>query len=362
MDLELSHEHALLRDSVRRALAEAEPEAAWRRCVDLGLAGLDCRDGVAAADDAIAMTIVQEELGRALVAVPFVTTVVQAASIMRETRPDMLRAIEGGAIVATADDAGGARYGRPETPVRALPCHDGWRLDGRHALVPFADRAHHLVVPAHTADDDGITLFLLPASVAGLALTPAARHDAHPAADLNLDGVVVGDDARLGPVGGCAPRLAGARRMAVVALVAEAVGCMDALLALTLDYLRTRQQFGRPLARFQALQHRAADMYVAVEQARSMMLFAALTACDPDADARARAAAAAKVQAGRSARFVGQQAIQLHGGIGLADEHRAGHYFKRLTAIEVACGDADHHLACLAERGGLFAAGELATG
>ncbi len=133
---------------------------------------------------------------------------------------------------------------------------------------------------------------------------------------------------------------------------------MDALMALTLDYLKTRKQFGRPLGSFQALQHRAVDMHVAIEQARSMMLFATMMAGEPDPVRRAPALAAAKVQIGRSARAVGQEAIQLHGGIGMAQEYAAGHYFKRLTAIDTWCGDADHHLQQLVALGGLLPPGE----
>lgn len=358
MDFAVTHEHTLLRDSLRRTLAATDAAQAWPRCVELGLADLDVREGAAAADNALAMTVVQEEIGRALLPVPFVTTVVEAAALAREQRPDVLEAIATGAVVAVADDIAGPRYGRRATPMRAAACDGGWRLTGERTLVPFADRAASIVFVAHAGSDDALTLFLVPSTARGLTVTPVARLDDHPAADLVVDGVVVPDDARLGPVGAARPSLEAARRMAIVALVAEAVGCMDALLGLTLDYLRTRHQFDRPLAAFQALQHRAADMYVAVEQARSMMLFAALSASAPDVDARARAVAAAKVQAGRAARFVGQQAIQLHGGIGLADDYRAGHYFQRLTALELAFGDADDHLAFLGEHGGLYPASE----
>ena len=143
---------------------------------------------------------------------------------------------------------------------------------------------------------------------------------------------------------------------AMAALCAEAVGAMGAMHALTVDYLKVRKQFGVPIGNFQVLQHRAADMFVAVEQARSMSMFATMAADFDDAKARASAVAAAKVQIGKSAKFVGQQAIQLHGGIGMTMEAKIGHYFKRLTMIDVMFGDADYHLARLAEAGGLIAA------
>lgn len=358
MDFDVTPEDTLLRDSVRRALAATDAQHAWPRCVALGLAGLDLRERTVTAEDALAMTIVQEEIGRALLPTPFVTTVVQAMALVRDASPATARAIEVGAIVATADAGSDVGYGRSARPICASACESGWRLDGEQALVDYADRAEAIVLCAHADGGDAATLFLVPAGVRGLTVAAVRRLDDHPAADLALTGVLVPDSVRLGPVGAGGPLLESARRMALVALVAEAVGCMDALLALTLDYLRTRRQFGRALSEFQALQHRAADMYVAIEQARSMMLFAALNVSNPDVAARACAVAAAKVQAGRSARVVGQQAIQLHGGIGLADENRAGHYFQRLTAIELACGDADQHLASLGERGGLYGAGE----
>jgi alkylation response protein AidB-like acyl-CoA dehydrogenase len=140
---------------------------------------------------------------------------------------------------------------------------------------------------------------------------------------------------------------------AIAALAAESVGAMAALHELTVDYLKTRKQFGVPIGSFQVLQHKAVDMFTALEQARSMAYYATMMAAEPNADERQRAIAAAKVQIGRSARFVGETAIQLHGGIGMTMEYKAGHYFKRLIMIDMAFGDADHHLRELAKAGGL---------
>jgi alkylation response protein AidB-like acyl-CoA dehydrogenase len=141
---------------------------------------------------------------------------------------------------------------------------------------------------------------------------------------------------------------------AIAALSAEAVGAMAALHALTIDYLKTRKQFGVPIGSFQVLQHRGAEMFIALEQARSMAMLATMMAAADDADERRRAIAGAKIQIGRSARFIGQQAVQLHGGIGMTMEYAAGHYFKRLTMIDLMFGDADHHLERLADAGGLM--------
>jgi alkylation response protein AidB-like acyl-CoA dehydrogenase len=176
------------------------------------------------------------------------------------------------------------------------------------------------------------------------------------AADIAFDHVIVGPDAMLGsPSEG----LSLAERVvdeAIAALAAEAVGAMQASLKLTLEYLNTRKQFGRAIGSFQALQHRAADMMVAIEEARSMAMLAAMLVGEPDALARRRQMRAVKIEIGRAARFVGQQSIQLHGGIGMTNEYAIGHYFKRLTAIDTLFGDADHHLALLAAEGGLLEA------
>lgn len=365
MDFDYAHEHELLRASLRRALAQPGrgaclDDGAWQRCIALGLGALDCREETASRDDLVCMMIAQEEIGRSLAVVPFSDTIVQAAALLRTAgnaaqRERHLVAIEHGTAVLTiAHDTSCRRLGRTAATVTAQREGDAWRLDGESLLVSFADRADAIVVPARSEGHPGLTLFVVPATTRGLARIPVSRHDGHPAADLCLQGATVPDTARLGHAGDDAELLDSARRMAIVALAAEAVGCMDALLQITAEHLRTRRQFGRPLGSFQALQHRTADMYVAAEQARSMMLFATMSASDPDPEVRARAIAATKVQIGRSARFVGQQAIQLHGGMGLADECSASHYFRRLTALELAFGDADDHLALLGERGGLF--------
>ena len=173
------------------------------------------------------------------------------------------------------------------------------------------------------------------------------------AADVTLSAVRVGPEAVLaGPDKGLAV-LERVVDEAIAALSAEAVGAMAALHELTVDYLKTRKQFGVPIGSFQVLQHRAVDMLTALEQARSMAFYATMMAAEPDARERRKAMSAAKVQIGRSAKYVGQDAIQLHGGIGMTMEYKAGHYFKRLTMIDMAFGDADHHLRELARAGGL---------
>ena len=223
------------------------------------------------------------------------------------------------------------------------------------------DSADALIVSARLAggprDADGIGLFLVDAAAAGVSRRGYPTVDGLRAAEIALDGVRVTRALALGEPGKAFPLIERIVARAIAALCAEAVGAMEALHALTVDYLKTRRQFGAPIGQFQVLQHRAEEMLVAMEQARSMALFAAMMADDPDLPERRRAMAAAKVQIGRSGHFIGQQAIQLHGGIGMTMEYQAGHYFKRLTTINTLFGDADHHLLQLARmNGGLFAA------
>ncbi|MFL5138930.1 MAG: acyl-CoA dehydrogenase family protein, partial [Microvirga sp.] len=169
----------------------------------------------------------------------------------------------------------------------------------------------------------------------------------------SLANVRVGADAVIGPPDDALPFVERVVDEAIAALCAEAVGAMGEMHRLTIEYLKTRKQFGVPIGSFQALQHRGADMFVALEQARSMAMFATMMAQDENAAERRKAASAAKVQIGRSGRFIGQQAIQLHGGVGMTMEFSVGHYFKRVTMIDTLFGDADHHLALVAEAGGL---------
>ena len=224
-------------------------------------------------------------------------------------------------------------------------------------VVLAGDSADKLIVSARAsgarADRGGIGLFLVDAKANGVTRRGYPTQDGMRAADVTLSGVKVGPEAVLaGPETGLEV-LERVVDEAVAALAAEAVGAMAGLTELTVEYLKTRKQFGVPIGSFQVLQHRAVDMLTAMEQARSMAYYATMMAAEPDARERRRAMAAAKVQIGRSARLVGESAIQLHGGIGMTMEYKAGHYFKRLTMIDLAFGDADHHLRELARMGGL---------
>jgi alkylation response protein AidB-like acyl-CoA dehydrogenase len=223
--------------------------------------------------------------------------------------------------------------------------------------VLHGDSADRFIVVARTSgaqrDATGVSLFLVDAAAAGVSRRGYPTQDGQRAAEVSFAQVALPADALIGSPDEALPVIERVVDEARAALCAEAVGAMEAMHALTVEYLKTRKQFGVTIGSFQALQHRAVDMFVAVEQARSMAMFAAMMAHDEDAHARGKAIAAAKLQIGRSGKFVGQQAIQLHGGVGMTMELKVGHYFKRATMIDTLFGDADYHLARLAEGDGL---------
>jgi alkylation response protein AidB-like acyl-CoA dehydrogenase len=257
-----------------------------------------------------------------------------------------------------------SRHDLRDVATRAVQEDGGWRLNGEKKVVLHGAQAGVLIVSARTAgaqrDEDGITLFAVPSDAPGVATRDVRMLDGQRAADVLLRDVRVGIDAVIGAAGAGWGILEAAADYGAGLLCAEALGAMDALFAATLDYLKTRQQFGVPIGKFQALQHRMADMYVHLEQARSMALLAAVRLAEGNAVERRRAVAAAKYRVGQAARFVGQQAIQLHGGMGVTDELPASHYFKRLSTIELTLGDCDHHLARFIAQPGFYGDEEAA--
>jgi alkylation response protein AidB-like acyl-CoA dehydrogenase len=265
---------------------------------------------------------------------------------------------EGKLTLALAHQERQARYDLADTATTARSDgKGGYTLEGEKCVVLHGDSADKLIVTARVqgnrADRGGIGLFLVDAAANGVTRRGYPTQDGLRAADVTLSAVKVGPDAVVAnPDKGLAV-LERAVDETIAALAAEASGAMAALHELTVDYLKTRKQFGVPIGSFQVLQHKAVDMLTALEQARSMAYYATMMAAESDAEARRKAIAAAKVQLGRSARFVGETAIQLHGGIGMTMEYKAGHYFKRLTMIDMAFGDADHHQRELARLGGL---------
>jgi alkylation response protein AidB-like acyl-CoA dehydrogenase len=268
--------------------------------------------------------------------------------------------VAGELLMAFAHTERQSRYDLHDVASTARRDGSAWVLDGRKGMVLHGDSADKLVVTARTGgerrDRSGIGVFVVDAGAQGVTRRGYRTVDGQRAAEVELSGVRVEPGAVLGDPADGLPLVDRVVDEAIAALAAEAVGAMEVVHTMTLDYMKTRQQFGRPIGSFQALQHRAADMQVQLEQARSMAYYAAMSAEEPDAAERRKAMSAVKVQIGRSARFVGQQSIQLHGGIAVTMEYAAGHYFKRLTVNDATFGDADHHVRMLTEAGGALAA------
>ncbi len=375
MDFDFTEEQRLLRDSVDRLLADrytfdkrraylAEPEgwsrAMWAQYAELGLLGLPFSEGHGGfGGGGIELMLVMEAFGRALVLEPYLATVVLAGTALRlagsEAQQSALvpRVAEGELVLAFAHSERQARYDLSDVLTTARPKAGGWVLDGAKSVVAHGDSAGMLIVSARTAgerdDTAGITLFLVDAAANGVARRSYTMRDGTRAAEISFAGVELGSDAVLGEVGGGFPVIERVVEAGIAATAAEAVGTMETMQALTLEYLKTRQQFGRPIGQNQALQHRATEMFVSLEQARSMAMLAAMMVDEPNAAERAHNIAMAKVGVGQAARFVSQNAVQLHGGIGMTEEYAVGHYFRRCMVIEHSFGDTAHHLSRLAD-------------
>jgi pimeloyl-CoA dehydrogenase small subunit len=380
VDLNYSDDQRMLKDSIDRLLTDRydlrtraaylrEPRGysldLWATYAELGLLGVPFEERFGGlGGGAVEVMIVMEAFGRALAVEPFLATVILGGGILRRAGSDvqqtaLIPGIAAGVrTLAVATVEPGSGYEIASVATRARRVDGGWILDGAKSVVLHGGAADHLIVPARVSgreqDTHGIGLFLVDGTVPGLERRRYATQDGLAAADLVFSGVRVGTDAVIGdPEAGHAV-LAAVVDEATAALCAEAVGAMDRLFGLTLEFLKTRQQFGSPLGRFQALQHRAVDMFVAVEQARSMALYASLMLAESDAVARHRAVIAAKALLGRAARHVGQEATQLHGAMGMTTDYASGHLFKRLTMIDSTFGHSHHHLHDLARSGGLF--------
>jgi alkylation response protein AidB-like acyl-CoA dehydrogenase len=357
MDGRLSEVQLMLKESLDRLLAaqagpgerkepaSGRPSALWRTFADdLGLLAAPFDEeagglGGGAGD----IRVIMEAFGRRLVREPYVSTVVIAGLLLAEAGcEDEAAAIRaGGMTVAIAYLEPQGSFDPQDVETRAVRDAGGWRLTGRKVVVRDGPGASHLLISARTSGEtraaDGITLFLVPASACAEGRQTYGLVDGAAAFDVDLD-LTVADAARVGDVGNGMNLLGPALDRGVVALCAEAVGLMRAMLDQTVSYTRQREQFGRPLSAFQVLQHRMVDMLIEVEQSESITLRAAASPGD------ARAAAAAKARVGKALRFVSQSAVHLHGGIGTTAELDLAHYFRRAMALEVELGSADHHL------------------
>jgi len=291
--------------------------------------------------------------GRSLVLEPFLSSAVIATAVLRAF-PDaaaaalLTRMATGDAIAVLAHYEPDSRFETQWVTTRAQKAGDNYQLDGHKAVVMHAGAADTVLVSARTSgepnDAQGVSLFMVPRDSKGLNLDPYPTIDGQRAAEVYLKGVQVPASSRLGKEGAALPSIDAGLDIGLAALCAEAVGVMQALVDATVAYVQSRQQFGTAIGRFQALQHRIADMLIHLEQARSMSYLAALRCTAENVTERRRALSAAKAVIGQSCRFVGQQAVQLHGGMGMTDELIVSHWFKRVTAAELMFGDSDTHL------------------
>lgn len=339
----------------RRAIVHSEAgvsDAAWATLAELGMTALPVPEAQGGfSGSAVDMFVVMQELGRGLVVEPYFATVLGAEFLRLGGRhPQLLERVASGDLkLACALGERQSRHELRDMATRAQPDGDGYLLNGEKKVVLHGAQAGMLVVSARSGGEqraeEGISLFVVPSDAAGLRITGYRTLDGLRAADAVFDNVRVDATALIGAPGEGWPILDAAADYGAGLLCAEAVGAMEAIFAATLDYLKTRQQFGAPIGKFQALQHRMADMVIHLEQARSMALLAAVKLGSRDAGERRRAVSAAKYRINAAARYIGQQAVQLHGGMGVTDELPAAHYFKRLATIELTLGDADHHLA-----------------
>ena len=371
MNFEYSDEQQQLADSVRKFLAndysfekrKAIVQSAsgcsdkvWASFAEMGLMAI----AVPEADGgfgggALDLMAVMEACGEALVVEPLLEQIGLAGRLIVRAASTTQRAallpgvLDGSRKLAFAGLESGQRYALTPQTTRAHRQGDGWALDGDKCVVIGASGARQLLVSARTGADDGaagaINLFIVDAQAAGVRMNPYRTVDGQRAADIELRSVRLPADALLGAEGGAMPFIEEAVDFATALLCAEAIGAMKYANEATLEYTKTRKQFGTPIASFQVLQHRMVEMFIVGEQARSMAILAA-SKVDAGADAaeRRRAVSAAKVKIADAARHVSQEAVQLHGGMGMTEELKISHTFRRLTTLGQRFGDADHHL------------------
>lgn len=376
MDFDLTDDQRLLNDSVARLLADRyafdarrgyikSPQGwsqeLWDKYAELGLLGLPfAEDYGGFGGNAVDVMMVMEAFGRNLVLEPYLATVVLGGSAIKHAGTEAQKGellpqiVDGSLKLAFAHSEQQARYDLSDVMTTATKDGAGWVLEGAKSVVFHGDCADTLIISARTSgermDKAGLTLFLVPASTPGVARRGYAMRDGTRAAEVSLSGVKLGADAVLGIVGDAMPTIERVTQAGIAAMAAETVGACEAAHAMTLDYLRTRIQFGRPIGQNQVLQHKAADMLIEVEQARSMAMLAAMMVDENDAAERSRNISMAKVGVGQSGRFVTQAAVQLHGGIGMTEEYQVGHYFRRVMVFEHMWGDSSYHLGLLADQ------------
>ena len=369
MDFKLSDEQILLKNSVDRFLAdeysldkrrslvaseEGFDRKNWKTFANLGWLAVpfsETNGGLGGGP--VEIMVLMEAFGRRLVVEPYLHVIVTAAPLIEALGDEKLKTtilpniIGGEKLAVLAHVEPQARYNLADIAAKATATSQGYKISGHKAVVFYGASADHYVVSARTSgnqkDEHGISLFLLDANLAGITKRPYPTVDGLKAAEIAMNEVEVSKSALIGGEGSAFTAIETVVDHATTAACAEAVGLMDSLHEQTLEYLNTREQFGTKLGKFQALQHRSVDMFVACQEARSLMYLATLS-LERSRKERIRAVSAAKAHIGKAGRLVGQEAVQMHGGMGMTDELAIGHYFKRLTMIDTLFGNSDFHL------------------
>ncbi|MBV8601983.1 MAG: acyl-CoA dehydrogenase family protein [Candidatus Eremiobacteraeota bacterium] len=345
MDFKLSGEQILIKESVERFVAqESMPKDAWSEFAKLGWLAIGAPEELGGFGGAVERLLVMEAFGNGLCLEPFAACAILPGAILRAAgRDDMLERLIEGDRFAVAFEEPDVRYDPTAVTARARSSGDGFVVRGHKVRVPAPHGPATLIVSAEL--DEEIALFAVPPDAPGVRRSDATGEDGTNVLRLHLEDVPLEAHALVGTREEGLAILTRGLEHATAALCAEAVGVMNAMFGMTLRYMKERTQFGVPIGSFQALQHRMAEMFVELELARSMAYLAAMTVDDEqDVSTRARAVAGAKVQIARSGRFVGQNAIQLHGAIGMTEEFRLGAFFKRMTSLERLYGDVDYQL------------------
>lgn len=370
MDFSFTEEQSLLQDSVQRFIQndyafdsrqkliqsdDGFSRETWNSFAELGWLALPySEESGGFGGTAVETMILMEEFGKGLVVEPYLTTVLMAGSVIEAGGSSahkegvLAEMMAGTKMAALAYVEPQARFNLADVTTTASATDGGYTINGFKGVVLGGPSADVLVVPARTSgdqrDESGITLFLVDAGTAGISKRDYPTIDGGRASEMTFENVEVSADAVLGEVGKGLSLLEVGINQGILGVAAEAVGAMEVLYKTTVEYCKTREQFGQPIGKFQVLQHRMVDMFMEHEQAKSLLYMAAIRMSEGDEAEAAKAISALKVQIGKGGRFVGQSAIQLHGGMGMTDELNVGHYFKRLTAIETLFGNVDHHL------------------
>ncbi len=369
MDFSFTEEQTLLRNSVqkfvqngydfdkRRAIAKSETgwkRENWKQFAELGLLGAPfAEDFGGLGGGPVETMIIMEEFGRGLVIEPYLGTVVLAGGFLShggskaQKEHFIPEIIEGKRVFAFAFAEPQGRYNLADLAVTAKKSGSGYTLNGHKAVVIGAPWADSLIVTARTGggqrDEKGVSVFVVDKKAKGVSCRDYPTVDGLRASEVTFENVALGADALIGHEGDGLPLVERVVDEGIAALSAEAIGAMKVLNDATVEYCKTRKQFGVPIGKFQVLQHRMVDMFMNYEQSVSITYMVTLKLNESDKE-RKKAASAAKVQIGKAGRFIGQNAVQLHGGMGMTDELNVGHYFKRLTMIDTMFGNVDHHL------------------